>query len=851
MKSSRLVTGAALLSVALGVYAAQAESTMPAALYDVVRVELSPRGGCPAALNPTSLCWPRASQERGVAYVVELSQDAEFKKDVLRSKEIAWCFYNPHRRLDNGLWYWRYAVVHHGKQQPWSETATFKITDDTPRLVAPNIDAILKNLPQQRPYILSYGQPQSTIVKHALQLPELARQLLKNADKASESEIIDLATGAEVYGDRKFAVIIFNQELQKLRDLNYAYLISDNQKYFAAAEKRISAFIAYKNRGMAQAEAMKLLAESYDTFNKLIPATMKEEILGLITPYLESQYRNWVGQVECKQIDNHFWQMEISGFFKTALATVADRPEHRKYLEYAYGAFLARVPVVGGNDGGWANGLGYFRVNEATVLDMAYMLQTLGGADIFSMPWYKNMAHYLTQCAPAGGVMDGFGDMHDRIDRNGIGVGLCIYLWLEKDDPLALFQAKQILSHQEQSSSDLWIQLLHGKRIDDYEIPADIKVANSGLFREVGLVSMHSQPGNASEDMAVYFRSSPYGANGHMHANQNCFNLSYKGYPVFYSSGYYTSFADPHSISSYKHTRAHNGILVDGRGQAFGFEGYGWIKRCLQGEKITYACGDASMAYRPLVNGQWSYLVDESYKKAGFDRSQHFGDAKLKTFDRHIAFLRPRTLVIYDVLESEKSVDWQLLLNTKLPSGEVKGNRVILNQKFFVAEATLFSSDTCSLSMTNAFFTPPVDIRNKYGEFTMHSRATFDSQKKSTAMRFLTIIQCADDEAGIVRVETVEGEGWRVGEWMIAAELNVDSAPALSVTTEGASLYVNNLPKLVAGNPIKASAAPSSLLVEKMGGNKLSISESKDAAPARVMADKYDAETVIEPAMGR
>ena len=76
------------------------------------------------------------------------------------------------------------------------------------------------------------------------------------------------------------------------------------------------------------------------------------------------------------------------------------------------------------------------------------------------------------------------------------------------------------------------------------------------MFAGVGLAALHTDVLNSARDTAVYFRSSPFGAKGHMHANQNAFNLSRRGEPLFYSSGYYTSFGDPHSLSSYRHTRA-------------------------------------------------------------------------------------------------------------------------------------------------------------------------------------------------------------------------------------------------------------------------------------------------------
>ncbi|MFR7681974.1 MAG: hypothetical protein ACLU18_20675 [Bacteroides thetaiotaomicron] len=60
-------------------------------------------------------------------------------------------------------------------------------------------------------------------------------------------------------------------------------------------------------------------------------------------------------------------------------------------------------------------------------------------------------------------------------------------------------------------------------------------------------------------------------------ANQNAFNTFYGGKAIFYSSGHRTGFTDDHCMYSYRNTRAHNSILVNGMTQKIGTEGYGWI----------------------------------------------------------------------------------------------------------------------------------------------------------------------------------------------------------------------------------------------------------------------------------
>ena len=92
---------------------------------------------------------------------------------------------------------------------------------------------------------------------------------------------------------------------------------------------------------------------------------------------------------------------------------------------------------------------------------------------------------------------------------------------------------------------------------------------------------------------------------------------------------------------------------MNGCGQAFGHEGYGWIKRHLHGRLLSYVCGDASRAYRPVTDGQFKDLLE----KNGIPQNtaSGFGDSGLKKYERHLVFVRPDIVVVYDVLQAEKS----------------------------------------------------------------------------------------------------------------------------------------------------------------------------------------------------
>jgi len=341
----------------------------------------------------------------------------------------------------------------------------------------------------------------------------------------------------------------------------------------------------------------------------------------------------------------------------------------------------------------------------------------------------------------------------------------------------------------------------------------------------VGLAALHTEVLDSSRDTAVYFRSSPFGAKGHMHANQNAFNLSHRGEPVFYSSGYYTSFADPHSLTSYRHTRAHNAILVNGCGQAFGHEGYGWIKRYAHGRDISYVCGDATMAYRPTVDGQFLGLL--SSNKIQPTPENGLGDGPLKLFERYVIFIRPKIIIIYDVLDSEAPADWTLLLHTmKKPSLSPNGT-LLLETEATRALGYVTASQPLSFDLTDQFYSPAIDFLKKYQATPNQYHIRYRSKAKSQSMRFLSVLQIADPDETLSQVRNLGNGDFSVNDIRLRVELDPEKAPALSAEREDAKLYINRWPGEVFGQKVSVPGVPSTLLAEKHDGKSfLIISEN-------------------------
>jgi len=803
---------------------------VPDVIYDIHRIKSTPAAGSIPSVNPPTMQWARDGAFKA-RYTVELSQDESFKTGVISSDKIKWCFFNPHEKLQNGTWYWRY-TTHINEKNIKSEAQSFTINDNVRVYEYPSVKTLVANVPKQHPYLLTYGKPLQEVIENAKQLPKMSQKIIAAGDKVLNDKIKNFSTiDKSKYTNRELRKLR-NAERRKFEALVHAYLISGNNKFRDVAIERLDLMLIQEGKGeMDLSHLMRSIAIAYDGLHSGLSRDLKQRILARVKPYLEKRYNKWSGNTENRQIQNHFWQMELSALFDVALATIHELPENEKYLAYAYGIFMARSPVVGGNDGGWANGHGYFSVNNSTVTDMAYTLQKVGGIDVFGKPWYQGLPDYFLYTSPAGGTIDGFGDMHDRGDNNGRGGKLSFIIGTEKNDTTALFHAAKVM--KKNGAQHSWFRLVNGVIFDPDNIPDPGPLPQAKLFKEVGIVAMHTKVKTPEDDLALYFRSSPYGANGHMHANQNSFNISYKGKRVFYSSGYYTSFADPHSISSYKHTRASNSILINGKGQSYGHEGYGWIKRYLHGEQISYVNGDASMAYRPLINEQWTKKINTQLTKPGKLLTDNFASDKLKLtkFDRHVAFLRPDVFVIYDDLEADANNDWSLLLHTNKESYKANDNQLVLDHADVYAEATIFSSQPSQMSVTDQFYEKPVDFKKKYKSIPNQYHMSYQSVGKSKKMRFLTFIQVKDSKAQVLPIEKISDGQFKIGTWTVKAELDTSRKASVVAGNSTAELNVNTAPDSVLGKAIPSVISSASVLSELIN-DKVIHGISTDQAPA-------------------
>ncbi len=95
------------------------------------------------------LLWSLTKKASG--YDIRLSQDPSFADaQTVTEQNIPWTIYNPHRKLNEGTWYWQYRV-HNGD---WSQRLQFRITPNADQDFAPGIEKFFSAIPASHPRVL-------------------------------------------------------------------------------------------------------------------------------------------------------------------------------------------------------------------------------------------------------------------------------------------------------------------------------------------------------------------------------------------------------------------------------------------------------------------------------------------------------------------------------------------------------------------------------------------------------------------------------------------------------------------------------------------------------------------------
>lgn len=746
-----------------------------------------PKDGDDLFLNPAPLLVPPSMRD-GEFLQFNLSQDKRFKgKNDILSKPVRWGVFNPHRVLEEGTWYWRFrSVDKNGKSGAWSKTYRFTVTPDLPRFATPPAETFLKNIPANGSRIYCFLTDSLASARREMRSnPEFEWMV----DAATEALSHNYRTDTDPYKH----IMEMSESCDKLLT---AYLMLGRELYVDKMVENVKCLLPidptprFIGNDFNAGELVYLLACTYEAGKEKFTPAEQKRITDLICHVISYYYKERLaGKLENRLFDEHLWQFTMRRFTQGALVLYGQRSEAEEWLEYLYEAWTSRAPATGFNrDGDWQNGANYFSANAVSLMYMPSLFGYLTGTDFLQHPWYQQAGKGVAFTWLPNSLSSGFGDGHEKTNQKPLRIrsAFADFLARETRDPYATWYSSKNDRYRYEFETRLY-RMASGKQRPTLSTLPD-SIPETAWFDDCGEMIANSNLNHLDKNVSLSFHSSPFGSGNHTHSNQNAFNLHYGGEAVFHASGHYMKFDDAHNLLAYRHTQAHNTILVDGIGQSFTPSAYGNIVRELGGDHLSYALGDASKAYRDTSDID---LWKRAFKENGLEQSPQYGFGKtgLKKYRRHILLLKPNTVIVYDELEADTPVRWDWLLHSPVSFKLDEANGTMETEAFsrrFRSHTNLWGSTKVSFSQTDQWACPPNERNARRGEdFTPWW--TFTAQiNRADKARFLAVIQIEDGKMKFRELkETGTGE-WTFGDWTLKAELDA-KRPAYLLLQNAAS----------------------------------------------------------------
>ncbi|WP_444104203.1 DUF4962 domain-containing protein [Bacteroides sp.] len=780
-------------------------------------------------LNPVSMIAPRSVKGKEEFLEFEVSQDMNFSgESTFRSGKVSWNIYNIHKEMPVGEWYWRFRKISQENQAgAWSEVNKFTVTGKEDVFVTPAFSEFLKNMPAGYPRIHCYLDKD---------LPTAREKVESSPEYASfmgrVRTALEYMPTTDLYAD--------NKKVEALRTnveytLYTAHMLLQDTKYQDKILE-IARTLLYVDissmENLSEAAVISAWSHIYDACYERLTGEERERIEDILMTFISKHYNSFKGRLECQFFDNHVWQHILRAITQATLVIHQKYPVALEALEYCYEVWSTRAPDAGLNRfGAWINGVGYFDVNTQSLCYMPLLFSHLTGADFLQHPWYKTAGKAMMYSWLPDSGHAGFGDNNSTVllySPTRQRVAFADFIAREVKDSYAAWYVKECGNTvYDDTSLRLYRMARWHISYGSPELSGD-KLDNFVWYKDTGEGVAYSSLSDRSKNMALAFRSSPFGSGSHTLADQNSFKLLYKGRYVYLNAGYYQNFSDKHNILQYRHTRGHNSILVNGIGQPFTPKAYGNINRALNGENLAYFMGDASHAYCGISDlTVWT----NNFKNAGLSQTPEYGFGKtpLNNYKRHIFMLRPNKVVIYDDLGADEPATWQWLLHS-LTEFHIVGNKVTTEYETdkgnFTSVAQIFSEQAPGIETTNKWYPggEPTDQDPVKYPKQWHLTATFGPSMNN---KILTVIQLGDDSKQIEDIWQVNNN-FIVGDWNIQAEMGANNAAAITITNKvTGTVFSYNEEMVINGATYQRGQEGSSVLYDNVGGT-MQVQEMSD-----------------------
>ena len=563
--------------------------------------------------NPPVFAWkPKAGQR---PFRLQVARDPNFADLCLGVADLEDPLYLPETALAPGSYWWQWSTGGDA-----SQVFALTIDADATVLEVPPASVWLERLPADHPRI--YLRPESIEALRSAppaQWPQLhaeANALLAQEHEIAEPAFLpsredDFAVFWKIWyptmwGSRRF--------VKGAETLALAWLISGEQRFARAACQRMASIARWDPEGSSHIDHndeahMSVIwhgAQTCDWIWALFTDEERERVIAQFRRRGEITFAHMhdCGHYGIERFDSHAGR-EIVFLAQLAFVFHDHIPAAARWLDWLRPVLCGLWPSWAGDDGAWAQGPSYGLAYINIMTMFASALKRGTGIDLYQRPFWPNHARWRQWCLPPYAEWMGFGDHSERWAASwNNNADLVDMIGRETNTGefaayVAAFrrEAATLDTPPERQMPGVNPQLLLASPPTTAASETD-QGPLLRVFADAGWAAVRSHREQPERDLALIFRSSPYGAISHSHANNNDFILHAGGRVLAMPSGYYAGYGSDHHAHWVWHTKSHNCLTLSDAPQLMrSSESVGAVVHPCEDEHLTYFCGIADSSY--------------------------------------------------------------------------------------------------------------------------------------------------------------------------------------------------------------------------------------------------------------
>ncbi len=652
-----------------------------------------PADGGKTRVNPPGFVW--RPQENAAGYILQASRNQDFHEVDYEKRDLKLFSHCPPRTFEPGDWYWRFSyVTEDGQKSSWSQVRRFAIPEDAVAFPMPEREELLNRISAEHPRLFTRPEELSHLRELAQgELKPVYDALVKEcekilADPPPTEEPRKYPEGTERggeewrkiwWGNRTYTTKVLNSAAT----LAFTRLLGGKEEYgqlsrkllMAAAEWDPKGATGYRYNDEAGMPYNYYFSRTYTFVNDLLTEEEKEKCRAVMKIRGEEMYNHLYPRHLWRPYSSHSnraWHF----LGEIAVAFMDEIEGTRDWLWFTMNVFYNAYPVWSDDDGGWHEGLGYWRSYIGRFLWWADIMRSGMGVDAYKKPYFSKVGYFPMYLQAPGAKRGGFADLTGHLKSDG-NVGLMSIFAVQAQNP---YWQWYVEAHGGARTGKTYVDFIRGA-LPKVEAGLPTDLPDSRLFQGTGLAMLHTDITDAKNDVFIEFKSSPFGSYSHGYDSQNSFVLYAYSEPLLIRTGRRDSYGSKHHKNWMWETKSVNSILVNGEGQKplRSLDAQGKIIDFHTSKEYDYVVGDATEAY----------------------------SGRLDKFTRSILFIKPDVIVIFDQLEAPEPSTFQWLMHAPTEMAVDGQHNVTVENGDAGCKVAFLTPDGLQITQTNKFDPPP------------------------------------------------------------------------------------------------------------------------------------------------